>query len=88
LNGLTGKLLKSWQGHCGWVHSVVWSHDDRGIISGSSDKTIKIWDANTEELQSTLIGHTNRVTSLKWSRDGSQILSGSYDDTVKIWINN
>jgi WD40 repeat protein len=27
LDGLTGKLLKSWKGHSSWVKSVVWSHE-------------------------------------------------------------
>jgi len=39
------------------VLSVVWSPDGKQIVSGSSDKTIKIWDSQSGNCQSTLTGH-------------------------------
>ena len=44
-------------GHADTVWSVAISDDGKLIVSGSSDKTIKIWDASTGVLQSTLRGH-------------------------------
>jgi WD40 repeat protein len=82
LDVFTGKRLKSWTGHSDLINSVVRNHDDQGIVSGSADNTIKIWDVNNGELQSTLIGHTDQVTSLEWNRNGSILPSGSYDDPV------
>jgi len=46
---------------------------------------VKIWDAESGELQRTLRGHTSRVTSVSYSPDGTRIASGSFDKTVKIW---
>jgi WD40 repeat protein len=37
------KCLKTLEGHSGWVRSVAFSPDGTKIISGSSDKTVKIW---------------------------------------------
>ena len=31
--------------HSGWVNSVAFSPDGSTIVSGSNDKTIKVWDA-------------------------------------------
>ena len=31
--------------HSGWVRSVAFSPDGASIVSGSDDKTIKVWDA-------------------------------------------
>jgi len=39
------------------VNSVVWSPDGKQIASGSYDKTIKIWDSQSRDCQSTLRGH-------------------------------
>ena len=54
-------------GHTGCVMSVVWSPDGQKIASGSCDRTIKIWDMESHELQSTLSGHTDWVMSIAWS---------------------
>jgi len=48
------------------VRSVTFSFDNR-IVSGSSDKSIKIWDAETGSLLKTLNGHTNWVESVAFS---------------------
>ena len=55
------------------------------IASGSEDRTIKIWNASTGELQSTLTGHSGSVFSVAFSKDGTRLVSGSADKTVKIW---
>ena len=34
-------------GHSDWVRSVAYSPDGKHIVSGSKDKTVKIWDAAT-----------------------------------------
>jgi len=39
------------------VYSVACSSDGKQIASGSSDKTIKIWDSLSGDCQSTLTGH-------------------------------
>ena len=33
--------------HSGWVMSVAFNNDGTKIVSGSADKTIKVWDAGT-----------------------------------------
>ena len=33
--------------HSGWVRSVAFSPDGKTIVSGSADKTLKVWDAGT-----------------------------------------
>ena len=61
------------------------SVDEKKIISGSEDKTVKIWDVEDGFLIHSLEGHKYGVTSVTISIDGKKIVSGSYDKTVKIW---
>jgi WD40 repeat protein len=37
--------LQTLEGHDGSVWSVAFSHDGSQVVSGSWDKTVKIWDA-------------------------------------------
>jgi WD40 repeat protein len=67
------------------VFTVSWNHDSSKIVSGSLDKTIKIWDAVSGESLNTLEGHFESVSSVSWNHDSSKIVSGSYDETIKIW---
>ena len=49
------------------------------------DKTVKIWEIQTNKCLSTLQGHTSDVNSVSFSSDGRYVASGSADQTVKIW---
>jgi len=68
------------------VYSVAYSPDGRYIVSGSSDNTIRIWDAKTGASVGDLLkGHTAWVRSVIYSSDGRGIISGSDDGTIRIW---
>eukprot|EP01052_Picozoa_sp_SAG31_P021259 SAG31_NODE_1635_length_7682_cov_5.457471_1_plen_494_part_10 len=73
------------QGHTSAVTSVCFSAGGETIVSGSNDKSVKIWDAATGECVQTLQGHTGVVRSVCFSAGGETIISGSWDQSVKIW---
>ena len=71
------------QGHTDWVWSVAFSPDGRHIVSGSGDRTIRVWDAQTgDQVGNPLQGHTDQVQSISFSPDGRHIVSDSGDGTV------
>jgi WD40 repeat protein len=45
------------------------------VVTGSYDKTAKVWDAKSGALVLTLNGHTEGVFSASFSPDGSRVLT-------------
>jgi WD40 repeat protein len=64
---------------------VAFSPDGKQIVSASSDKMLKVWDAATGRETRTLKGHTDLVCKVAFSPDGKRVVSGSYDKTLKVW---
>jgi hypothetical protein len=71
--------------HRGHVTSLAFSADERTLISGDSDKFIKIWDVKTMEERATLLGHRLAVTAVDISPDGRTAVSCSEDSSVRLW---
>lgn len=57
--------------------------DEDKIISGSRDRSIKIWDMRTGECRRSLVGHSASVLCLQY--DDRYIISGSSDTTIVQW---
>ena len=77
--------IATFQGHENWVCSIAFSPDGARLVSGSADRTIKLWDVKTGECLQTLEGHSNWVMSVAFSPDGARLVSGSADRTIKLW---
>ena len=70
---------------CRCGNSVAFSPDGRSALSGSSDRTLKLWDVATGKEIRTFTGHADMVWSVAFSPDGRTALSGSDDNTLKLW---
>jgi len=80
-----GKPLKSMKGHNHFVSSLAITSDNKYVLSGSWDKTLRLWDLNTNKTKQVFVGHTKDVLSCSFSSDMRIIYSGGMDKTVKIW---
>jgi WD40 repeat protein len=73
------------KGHELAVLAVAVSSDSNYVVSGSRDKSAKLWDLQTGREVRTFLGHEASVTSVFFSYDGKLLFTGSNDKTIKIW---
>ena len=71
--------------HTSLVLSLVISPNGKILISGSEDKTIRLWSLPDGNHIKTLRGHTEAVCCLKMSPEGQILVSSSYDKTIRLW---
>jgi WD40 repeat protein/energy-coupling factor transporter ATP-binding protein EcfA2 len=67
------------------VNAVAISPDGKMIVSGSYNKTVRLWDVSGNPIGQPLRGHEDCVNSVAFSLDGKLIISGSDDNTVRLW---
>jgi WD40 repeat protein len=64
---------------------LAWAPDDRALVAGNRDGSIRLWDLTTAHEGAHLRGHLAGVTALHFSPDGQRLASGSDDTTVVVW---
>lgn len=79
-------LPRTLRGHQLAFNAVAISPDGSCIVSGSSDWTIRIWDADTgQPLGEPLRGHALQLLTVAISPEGPKIVSDSRDMTIRLW---
>src|SRR5262249_13634934 len=77
------------KGHGETVYAIAFSPDGKFVVTGSFDKTVRLWDAATGKEIKTYGGatgsHNNLVLAVAFSANGQMVASGGSDNTAKIW---
>ena len=66
------------------VTCVRWMNDSHAV-SGSLDKTVRIWDTTSSECQRIFKGHNGTINDLKVVAQKNYIITGSSDGSVRYW---
>ncbi|MCL2441793.1 MAG: caspase family protein [Treponema sp.] len=80
----TGNELKVYPqlGHSDIINTVIFTPDDRYIVSGGWDMTVKLWDVSTGREKETFLGHTGMIEALAAS---DRFIASSAQDGVRVW---
>jgi WD40 repeat protein len=77
--------LKGLLSHGDQVSSVAFSLDGKIILTGSFDRTARLWDTETGRNIGEPLQNPERVFSVAFSPDGRTILTGCGDGTARVW---
>ena len=65
--------------------AVAFSPDGKAVLTGSDDKTVRLWDAATGKPIGPPWPHQGRGLAVAFSPDGKTVLTGSDDKTARLW---
>jgi WD40 repeat protein len=73
------------RGHVGAVRDAAFSPDGKYVVTGSWDKTARVWETQTGKIVSELGGHEDAVLNVAFSPDGKYVVTASKDKTARVW---
>lgn len=79
-----GHLIRTLAGHADWITAVALTPDGRYAVSGSYDRSLKLWDIRTGAEIKTLMGHTGLIAAVAVTAD-LLVISGSCDGSLMVW---
>jgi len=77
--------IRTFEDHKDTVRAVAVFPHKRQMVTGSSDKTLRLWDLETGVVLKKMEGHSSRVLGLAVSRDGQIIASGDLKGEIIGW---
>lgn len=82
----SGEELHVLEGHKNVVYAVAINNPfgDK-VLTGSFDKTAKLWEASSGKLWHTLKGHTAEIVCVQFNSASTRICTGSMDNCAKLW---
>jgi WD40 repeat protein len=73
------------RGHTNEVVAIAVTPDGKTLVSGSLDRTIRLWDLATGKERATFRGHATSILSLALAADGRTLASAGSDGAIKVW---
>src|SRR6266496_4194702 len=71
--------------HNDGINSAQFSPDGQRVVTASTDKTARLWDAASGKPIGEPMKHENWVLSAQFSPEGQRVVTASHDKTARVW---
>ena len=85
INGRCESVLAGENRNSLGILDMALSKNGKYAVSGSRQRVVQIWNAESGVCEKTCIGHTNWVHSVYFDESGQRVLSRSDDGTTRLW---
>ncbi|KAJ6353947.1 hypothetical protein OIU76_002884 [Salix suchowensis] len=73
------------KGHKESVYALAMNDSGTRLVSGGTEKVVRVWDPRTGSKAMKLRGHTDNIRALLLDSTGRYCLSGSSDSMIRLW---
>jgi serine/threonine protein kinase len=85
LYDVRGQEVRRLSGHSGSIKCITFSRDGRRLVSGSDDKSTRVWDVSSGREVLRLGRHTAGINAVAFVGESNQIVTASKDQSVRQW---
>ncbi len=78
-------LINTLRGHRGAIRTAVYDPAGLRILTASTDRTARLWDASSGKQIAVLRGHTRLLRGAVFDKTGARILTWGEDSTARLW---
>lgn len=73
------------EGHKNAVQALAVDPLGQWLASGGADRTVRLWNLDTQQMRRTYRNHSDFVSALAFSSDSATLAAGSLDGSIKLW---
>jgi WD40 repeat protein len=73
------------EGHRHWVRSLAITPAGDVAVSGSGDRTVRLWDLDQMAERGRLVGHEDEVWAVAVAAGASRVASAAWDRMLAVW---
>lgn len=81
---VTGKVVRSFEGHTHHILGLSWSADGRTVATAGAEGMVKVWDFTTGDRRKNIEGYEKEVTAVRFVAATGNIVTSSGDNRVRL----